>query len=199
MAVESQYVFIDGSFEDLADELAGYIDNVKKADEASGVRAEIKALLEENKKDEVLKKLVVASAVLNSAPEKEFTAAYNLLIYLIVQSPNVNMFLQKVCENLSHPVTSSPINGYGLSLSVLSTLFNLLSTDNEVRFNVFKAIVDMVRISGLFEMLRPQLKNLDTWIQQWSIDAEEQRELFQKIADVAEDAGEAGYVQEINF
>ena len=191
MAVDGySQVFIDGNFEDLADELAAYIDNLKKVDEDAGVRAEIKPLLEANKKDDALKKLVTGSPVLNSAPEKEFTAAYNLLVYLVIQSPNVNMFLPKICENLSRPITSSPINGSGLALSVLTTLFNLLQPDNEVRYNVFQAILRLVKSSGLFEMLRPQLKKLDTWIEQWDVDEEDQRKLFGQIADVAEDAGE---------
>jgi translation initiation factor 3 subunit M len=191
MAVEiPQQVFIDGSFEDLADELAAYIDNVQKTDEANSVRAQIKPLIEANQKDEVLKKIVTASPALNAAPEKEFTAAYNLLVYLVIQSPNVNIFLPKVCENLSKPITSSPINGSGLALSVLTTLFNLLAPENEVRFNVFQAILRLVKSSGLFEMLRPQLKKLDSWVEQWEIDEEAQRKIFGQIADVAEDAGE---------
>jgi translation initiation factor 3 subunit M len=187
----TQQVFIDGTFEDLADELAGYIDNVKKVNEAEGVRAEIKPLLAANKKDDVLKKLVTAAPALNAAPEKEFTAAYNLLVYLIVQSPNVNMFLPKVCENLSRPIVSSPLNSSGLALSVLTTVFNLLDPENEVRFNVFQAILQLVKKSGLYEMLRPQLKKLDTWIEEWDIDEEDQRKLFVQVADVAADVGEA--------
>ena len=191
MAVDGySQVFIDGTFEDLADELASYIDNLKKVDEDAGVRAEVKPLLDANKKDDALKKLVTASPALNSAPEKEFTAAYNLLVYLVIQSPNVNMFLPKICENISRPITSSPTNGSGLALSVLTTLFNLLQPDNEVRYNVFQAILRLVKTSGLFEMLRPQLKKLETWIEQWEVDEEDQRKLFGQIADVAEDAGE---------
>jgi translation initiation factor 3 subunit M len=191
MAVDGySQVFIDGTFEDLADELASYIDNLKKVDDDAGVRAEVKPLLDANKKDDALKKLVTTSPALNSAPEKEFTAAYNLLVYLVIQSPNVNMFLPKICENLSRPITSSPTNGSGLALSVLTTLFNLLQPDNEVRYNVFQAILRLVKTSGLFEMLRPQLSKLDTWIEQWEVDEEDQRKLFGQIADVAEDAGE---------
>jgi translation initiation factor 3 subunit M len=199
MAVDtSSQVFVDGTFEDLAEELAAYIDNVKKTEDG-GVSAEIKPLLEANKKDEALKRLVTGSPVLNAAPEKEFTAAYNLLVYLIIQSPNVNMFLPKVCENLSRPITSSPVNGSGLALSVLTTLFNLLQPDNEVRFNVFQAILRLVKTSGLYEMLRPQLKKLDTWIEQWDVDEEDQRKLFGQIADVADDAGEEELVHAFSF
>ncbi len=193
MATTSQ-VFIDGSFVDLADELAGYIDNVTKAEESKSVRAELKSLLAANKKDDALKKLVTASPALNAAPEKEFTAAYNLLVYLVIQSPNVNIFLPKICENLSRPIVSSPNNGAGLALSVLTTLFNLLKEDNEVRYHVFEAILKSVKQSGLFEMLRPELKKLDEWFQKWETDEEDQRKLLVQIADVAEDAGEDEYV-----
>ncbi|TAQ88391.1 hypothetical protein B7494_g3252 [Chlorociboria aeruginascens] len=180
MAPSTQQVFIDGSFADLAQELAEYLN----------VGPEIQPLLEENKKDEVLKKLVTASTVLNSSPEKEFTAAYNLLVYLVIQSPSVNIFLPRICENLSKPVTSSPANGSGLALNILSTVFNLLKPDNDVRFNVFQAILRLVKNSGLFEMLRPQLKKLDSWIVEWDVDEEDQRKLFGQIADVAEDSGD---------
>ena len=187
-------VFIDGTFEDLADELASYIDNVTKADEAQSLRVQVKTNLEADQKDEALKKLIIGSRALNAAPEREFTAAYNLLVYLVIQSPNVNMFLPKVCENLSRPITSSPVNGSGLALSVLTTLFNILKEDNAARYHVFASILQAVKKSGLFEMLRPELKKLDEWFALWKTDSEEQRELFVQIADVAEDAGEDEYV-----
>jgi translation initiation factor 3 subunit M len=65
-------LLIEGTFEELADELAQYIDSLKKSqgDESSAIQAESAELLKENKKDEVLKKLVMGGQVLNQAPEK---------------------------------------------------------------------------------------------------------------------------------
>lgn len=65
-------LLIEGSFEELTDELAQYIDNLKKThgDENSSIQAECEALLKDNQKDEVLKKLVMGSQTLNQAPEK---------------------------------------------------------------------------------------------------------------------------------
>jgi len=179
-----QYCFVEGTFADLARDLAEYLH----------ISAEIEPLLEANTKDEVLKKLVTAAAGLNSYPEKEFTAAYNLLVYLVMQSPNVNMFLPRMCDHLTKPITSAPVNGSGLALNVLTTIFNLLQPDNEVRFNVFQAILRLVKNSGNFETLRPQLKKLDQWIGEWDLDEEDQRKIFGMLADAAEDVGEQGYV-----
>ena len=65
-------LLIEGSFEELADELAQYIDTLKKSlgDESSKIQGEIGPLLQEDKKDDVLKKLIVGSQSLNQAPEK---------------------------------------------------------------------------------------------------------------------------------
>ena len=65
-------LLIEGSFEELADELAQYIDTLKNSQQegSSAVQAEVAQALQEGKKDDALKKLVVGSAVLNAAPEK---------------------------------------------------------------------------------------------------------------------------------
>jgi translation initiation factor 3 subunit M len=68
----STTLLIEGTFEELADELAQYIDNLKNSHSEGGsnVQKEVAEELEAGKKDEVLKKLIMGSAVLNQAPEK---------------------------------------------------------------------------------------------------------------------------------
>ena len=72
MAVPTNTLLIEGPFEELADELAQYIDSLKKSqgDESSAIQSETAELLKDNKKDEVLKRLVMGSQALNQAPEK---------------------------------------------------------------------------------------------------------------------------------
>ncbi|KAF2196305.1 eukaryotic translation initiation factor 3 subunit M [Delitschia confertaspora ATCC 74209] len=185
-------LLIEGTFEELADELALYIDSLKKSqgDETSNIQAECAQLLQENKKDEVLKRLVMGGQALNQAPEKEFIAAYNLLIHLARQSPNLAMFLPKICGHLTAPVSSSPANGSGLALSVLSTIFNTISPTSELRYHVLLAILRVIRASTNFETLRPQLKQLDAWLEAWDVEEEDARKLYLAISDLAADVGE---------
>ena len=77
----SNTLLIEGSFEELADELAHYIGEVQKKQnpDAPDLQDEVSPLAEQGKKDEVLKKLVTASSVLNSAPEK---GEFNIMFYL---------------------------------------------------------------------------------------------------------------------
>ena len=73
-------LLIEGSFKELADELAHYIDEVKKKHgEDSHIQADIASDLEDDKKkDEVLKKLVTGASILNAAPEKGMLYSKNL-------------------------------------------------------------------------------------------------------------------------
>ena len=68
----SNTLLIEGSFEELADELAHYIGEIQKKQnhDAANLQDEVNPLVEQGKRDEVLKKLVTASSVLNAAPEK---------------------------------------------------------------------------------------------------------------------------------
>ena len=72
MPTPTNTLLIEGSFEELADELAHYIGEVQKKQnlDATNLQQEVTPLLEQGKRDEVLKKLVTASSVLNTAPEK---------------------------------------------------------------------------------------------------------------------------------
>lgn len=100
------------------------------------------------------------------------------------------MFLPKICQNLSAPITSSPQNGGGLALSILSTIFNTTSANSEVRYHVLLAILRVIRATSNFETLRPQLKQLDTWLEAWETEDEDARKLYLAVSDVATDAGE---------
>ena len=81
MSGPSNTLIIEGSFEELASEVAHYLYAVQKQQTAdnANVQSEITPLLEKGQKDEVLKKLVTASDVLNTAPEKG--AAGSSLLY----------------------------------------------------------------------------------------------------------------------
>ena len=103
MSGPSNTLLIEGSFEELADELAHYLDEVQKKqtpDNNANVQSEITPLLEKGQKDDVLKKLVTASDVLNSAPEKG-----GLPLRTSIQDPVLKSRLQ----NSEQPTTSSSI------------------------------------------------------------------------------------------
>lgn len=103
MSGPSNTLLIEGSFEELADEFAHYLDEIQKKqtpDNASNLQSEITPLLEKEQKDEVLKKLVTASDVLNTAPEKG-----TLTLHTFIQDHILNLRIQ----SSEQPTTSSSI------------------------------------------------------------------------------------------
>src|SRR5947209_465880 len=107
----------------------------------------------------------------------DFIPAYNLLVHLIRNSPLLPQFVDTVTTNLTQPVKSSPMNGPALSLSILSTIFNVLPPESSLRYDVFRTILKVVAANGMYDLLVSQLKNLDRWTQEWDSGAEDVREL----------------------
>nr|OQO22524.1 hypothetical protein B0A51_09675 [Rachicladosporium sp. CCFEE 5018] len=193
---------VEGSFEELALELATYLDQQKGegSDVLSTITPKIADAEQEGRpaetdKDAVLESLVGASDVLNSAPEKELQAAYNLLIHLISQSEDPDNYIRSICLNLRKPITSSPANNTGIALSILGTIFNTLDPDGSTRYNVLTLIIELVKKTGNFETLEPQLETLDKWIADWELEPKDQRRLFTAVSDTAAAASnpEASY------
>ena len=83
MPAPTTTLLIEGSFEELADELGQYIDDVqqKQNPNAASVKAELAPLISSGKKTDVLKKLVTSSAALNAAPERGEIAPTMIRIY----------------------------------------------------------------------------------------------------------------------
>jgi translation initiation factor 3 subunit M len=188
---------VEGAFEELATELATYLDTLRG--EGSNVAAEVAPLLADPEKsdrpqatnrDLVLKKLVTASSALNGAPERELQAAYNLLIHLISQAEEPDTYLPKVCRYLTQPITSSPHNGSGIALGILGTIFNTIQPDDETRYHVLLAIIDLIQQSGNYVTLQPQLKHLDNWVEEWELDDGEKRKLYTALSNAASAANE---------
>ncbi|KAK5663620.1 hypothetical protein OQA88_4051 [Cercophora sp. LCS_1] len=175
-----QLIFVDGTFAELAQEMADYIQ----------IGDQVKPFLEKEQNEEALQAIVKASNFLNSVPEKEFTAAYNLLIHLVLQAKEPKKYLPTVCGNLLKPITSSPTHGFTLASGALSTIFNLLEVKNPLRYNVFLQIVRFLRQHGQFELMKPRLKNLDLWFEEWETDEDDQRKLLVEVSDAAAESGD---------
>ena len=176
---QPQLLFVDGSFEDLAGEMADYL----KADEA-------KQLLSKDKvsKEDVLSKLVAASHALNTVPEKEFTAASNLMTHLVLQSADPKKYLPVLCANFAKPMTNASVHGPSLSLNALTTIFNLLEPANPIRARVFMEIIKFLKSYSMYDTLRPYLEKLPEWLDTWDTNEEYQRKLYEEIAEAALDA-----------
>ncbi|EYE93283.1 PCI domain protein [Aspergillus ruber CBS 135680] len=211
MPAPTTTLLIEGSFSELAEEFAQYLDALRK-EESSSLQSEVAPLLEPlrqqeqneqepdlKQRDELLKKLVAGATVLNAAPEKEITPAYNLLLHLIHQASDPSVFLSRVCTYLAKPITSSPQYGPSLAISILSTVFNTLPPSDVSRYHVLLAIIAVIRQSSsiyTFEALKPQLTTqLPNWLAAWELNEEDAQKLHLAVAETAQAAGDNGLAQ----
>ncbi|KAI5295217.1 hypothetical protein KEM55_006288, partial [Ascosphaera atra] len=211
MSTSTKTLLVEGTFTELVDEFSQYIDALRKTQEAGSLHAELSPALEKLREQErpgeelsgdelaqseqILKKVVDASSVLNGAPDKEITAAYNLLITLVTRSPSRATYIPQLCTYLSSPMTGAPQHGSALALSILATIFNTLPRTDSGRYPVFLAVLGVIRQtqSGTaFDALKSQLRTqLPGWIAEWSLSAADTQRLHLAIADAASDAGDA--------
>ncbi|PUU76708.1 hypothetical protein B9Z19DRAFT_1087735 [Tuber borchii] len=183
-------LMVEGSIDDQVLEMAQYLETRKGS---QGLVAQIKSQFEGEAYDldSCLREIVNASSALSTAPEREFIPAYNLLIHLVRSSTGLPELLPTILQNLSAPPSTSPINGPALSVHALSTIFNVLPANSPLRYPVFKATLRVVAEHGMYDVLAPQLKNIERWVEEWGSSIAEIRDLYLTIADVAEKAGDA--------
>ena len=95
-------LLIEGSFEELSDELAHYVDEIRKrqGEDGASLQADITPILEQGQKDEVLKKLVTGSAILNAAPEKGGLHLSNTFLNTIM---DINIGINRIYRCLQPP------------------------------------------------------------------------------------------------
>lgn len=109
------------------------------------------------------------------------------------------MFLPRICTYLAKPITTSPQFGPTLAISILTTIFNTLSSNDSSRYHVLLAVVAVIRQSGsgiAFEALKPQLTSqLPTWLSAWELDSDDTRKLHIAIAEASTAAGDEDLAQ----
>ena len=54
-------------------------------------------------------------------------------------------------------------------------------------------IIRFVRHHGQFDVLKPRLKNLELWLEEWDTDEEQQRKLYTDVAEAASEASDEEY------
>lgn len=74
MPAPTNTLIVEGTLEELADEMGVYIDNLRK--EGEPIQPQVNKLLQEGKQEDAFKVLVGSSSVLNSAPEKGMATAW---------------------------------------------------------------------------------------------------------------------------
>ncbi|CAN6597402.1 hypothetical protein TRVA0_001S04214 [Trichomonascus vanleenenianus] len=188
---ESQpsYMIVDGVLGEYVQEISGYIDALNKVAEGSDglvkKTSELMAQETSESQEQTFQIIAEQSSVLGAAPEREFEAAYNLVLHILTFSSRLTEILPVVLKNLSEngPQTA---NGPVLVLAVMSNLFNILPASSPLRFTVFQAILKFAAATNNLHLILGQLKNLPVWLNQWGVDEANKQSLYAEIGDLVE-------------
>jgi len=118
----------------------------------------------------------------------DFEPAYNLLISLILSSKSPEKCLPQVISNLSTP-PSFP-NGPSVAIAVLATLFNVIPEYPTLRFQIFKAILNISQEHNMSDYVSPYFKSVNEWLNEWGVSEQERTQIWSTIISMAEKGDE---------
>jgi len=176
-------IFIDAPVQEQVAELATYISSLR-GDEEQALVKEVVPLVEAEKFAEATKVLVKESKTLLEAPEKEFEAAFNLLVAVAIVDAD-----KAVVEDILKIVVSEPTQKTALKFKVLSNVFNTLPANSPLRLSVFTSIVDLAVASDDMDLILPQLQYVPNWVSEWGVGADAERILLLKLSDRLKETG----------
>ncbi|KAF9966706.1 hypothetical protein BGZ70_001541 [Mortierella alpina] len=176
-------IFIDAPVQDQAVELATYISSLR-ADEEQALVKEVVALVEAEKVADAANVLVKESKTLLEAPEKEFEAAFNLLVAIALSDAS-----KTGLEQILKTVIAEPAQKTTLKFKVLSNIFNTLPANSPLRLPVFTSIVELAVASDDMDLVLPQLQYVPNWISEWGVGVEAERTLLMTVSDRLKETG----------
>jgi translation initiation factor 3 subunit M len=195
VSTDSVSVFAEGTFEEQIQELVNYVvRNRSEEDRAAFIKpfqdalktAEGQKSLEE---DTVRRKkifLMVLSEVkgLGDGSEKEIEGFFNLLYsHLFVLYPADSPETKQYLIALLQTVSSSPTEHAPIKYRILSNLFNATPRQSPLRLPVYTALLQIAVSNDELEVLGLTRADVEKWLNEWQISAEEKSAFMKSIVD----------------
>lgn len=183
-------IFVQGGAESQVTDLAVFISKLRgeEGDNEAPYVKQLESLLKSDKKDTVYVELAKDASILLTENHREVEGAFNLLIVTILSAPQ--SVLSTAVQTFVDTLTKTESNKTSLKQKILLNLYNALPNNSPLRYNAFVGLVDATAQADELESLYGQLEYVDSWIKQWGIDVETQRNLYDYLTKVLLNAGE---------
>ncbi|KAI7903045.1 uncharacterized protein BX663DRAFT_454389 [Cokeromyces recurvatus] len=180
-------IFVQGGIEEQINDLALYISKLRGEEDEAYVQ-QIKSLFNSDKKEAVYAELVKDASIFLTENDKEVEGAFNLLVVLVLGSPE--SVRPDAVKALIDTLTKTESNKTGLKQKILLNLYNALPGNSPLRYNAFIGLIEATVQADELESLYGQLEYVDSWSKQWGIDQQTQRNLYNYLSQVLSKAGE---------
>ncbi|KAL5530095.1 hypothetical protein ACEPAF_6352 [Sanghuangporus sanghuang] len=200
---DSVSVFAEGTYEEQIQELVDYVAQTKPESERGTFKESfINALKisvnqktideDEGRKRDLISKVIDALDNLGDGPEREIEGFYNLLFshLLALNSPDsqeLQKNVSKVVTVISQQVTTEQSS---LKYRILANLFNIIPRTSPARLSVCKTLLKVAQENDELESLRLTATDVDRWLIEWGVSAEEKSDFLKSIADAFASVGQ---------
>ncbi|KIJ37443.1 hypothetical protein M422DRAFT_178100 [Sphaerobolus stellatus SS14] len=211
---DSLSIFGEGSFEEQIQELVKYLAR-GEVDEsrATFIRPFQEALTpvegqtpiseDEEKKKAVIKLLVKDITGLGDGSDREIEGFFNLVYaHVLALYPPDSADSTELVTSLISAITSSPPTDHTfIKYRVLTNLFNALPNRSTLRPRVYKALLNLATENEELDSLQIKPTDVEKWIDEWDISAEEKSNFVKSISDAFAKLGqkETAYTYEVAY
>ncbi|KIO31088.1 glycoside hydrolase family 16 protein [Tulasnella calospora MUT 4182] len=188
---DSTLIFGDGTFEEQIQELVNYLAR-DLADDArtSFISPFQNALLssDESRKQKTITLVLGAVKGLGSGSEKEIEGFFNLLYAHVLALFPDEAGLKEQLTPIIHTISVAP-NPAIIKYRILTNLFNILPRSSPLRLQVYQALVALVTSQDELDLLGVKKADIERWISEWNVTAEEQSSLWKSLSDAFSKCG----------
>lgn len=129
--------------------------------------------------------LTSAELITSRVSEKDFECIYTVICTLATRAGSSDEALE-MTKLISTKIIQQPNDKPALRLKILFNLYNLLE-DPYSRFFVYTKALNLAANGKVAESIIPSFKMIDSFLQEWNIGKEEQRDLFLNISNILKD------------
>ncbi|KAK2986306.1 hypothetical protein RJ640_021875 [Escallonia rubra] len=126
--------------------------------------------------------LTSADLVFSKTSEKDLECIFTVICNLVKKSDSLDEALE-MAKLISTKITQQPNDKPALRLKIMFNLYNLLENSYS-RFFVYMKALSLAVDGKVTEHIVPSFKKIDSFLNEWNVGVQDQRELFLSISNV---------------
>ncbi|KNA11953.1 hypothetical protein SOVF_130320 [Spinacia oleracea] len=134
--------------------------------------------------------LTSADLVFSKVAEKDTECIYTVICNLVTKSENPEEVLE-IVKLISAKIVQHPNEKPTLRLKILFNLYNLLE-DAYSRFHVYLNVLNLAASGKVTEHVIPSIKKIDSFLSEWNLSVQDQRELFLAVFNALKESKSSG-------
>ncbi|KAG2060054.1 hypothetical protein BDR06DRAFT_1003102 [Suillus hirtellus] len=199
---DSVSVFAEGTFEEQIQELVDYATRSSPEDERATASQSFRDIIkpdegakpieeDQERKRNALTFVLDRTKSLGDGSEQEIEGYFNLLFsHLLTLWPTNLPEIKHYVSSLLGVLTSSPSEHPSVRYRVISNLFNATPRNSALRLPIYTALLKVAASNGELETLHLSRKDVEQWLQEWDISAEERSQFLKSIVDAFIQSGQ---------